>query len=183
MAFKSIIVAVCAYSVFTSFNANAVPTYNVDVGGNVTGIAGLEVQGELWEMTLHDGAYDDLFLADPTAGLYDVAFAELATVSLVNFMSLNQFSNDVSKFLGCSDPNQCGIVTYITEGSTAQAWAALATASGVQDVGNVSTSTGNHSNITFATWTTNANVPEPSITVLLASGLIAFGVVRRKGKV
>jgi len=170
MAFKSIIVAVCAYSVFTSFNANAVPTYNVDVGGNVTGIAGLEVQGELWEMTLHDGAYDDLFLADPTAGLYDVAFAELATVSLVNFMSLNQFSNDVS-------------VTYITEGSTAQAWAALATASGVQDVGNVSTSTGNHSNITFATWTTNANVPEPSITVLLASGLIAFGVVRRKGKV
>ena len=184
MVFKSIIGAIGMYASLLSFTAVGVPMYEVDVSGDITGVTGLLVGGTVWDMTLHDGSFDDIYNTYGASSVYDTLFARDATQALVTFTSM--YLDTPTSFTGCADPNECviatGTITYAPGGSLSIYGDRLRTGVAVDSlvVGDVATS-GNADYITYATWE-QASVPEPAILVLMSSGLIAFGVVRRKSR-
>ena len=159
---------------------SAIPSY-VYSGGQVTGVTGLEVDGVLWDMTLHDASYDELYAALGDSALYTMAFSEAVTDALVTFT--NTQADLASTIIGCGVETSCAITTVFEYTGTQYA--------GYYDLvrdNEVDFSTwtwipsdANHSGITYATWTV-ANVPEPSVVLLMASGLMVFGIARRKDR-
>lgn len=190
MFFKSIVGIACTCITFASLNVNATPSYSIS-GGQLIGVTGLSVDGEIYDMTLHAGSFDTLFAAD-NSSVYDFDFADHADSSLHNFLSSSFAGSglEASDILGCSinSFDDCFIATifdtFIDNG--------LLSREGVTNyiVGTehdpdypfiITASNLDYDYVTYATWELSA-VPEPSITLLMASGLIAFGVVRRKAR-
>ena len=58
MVFKYIIGAVGMCMSLLSFSAFAIPSYDYNTTGDITGVTGLVVDGADWDMTLHDGSFD-----------------------------------------------------------------------------------------------------------------------------
>ena len=195
MIFKSIIGIACTCLTFASLNVNATPTYSMS-GGQLIGVTGLSVDGEIYDMTLHAGSFDTLFAAD-NSSVYDFDFADHADSSLHNFLSSSFAGSGLvaSDILGCTPVTlititlgDCfiatifdtfidngilsreGVTNYIVGTEHDPDYPFIITASDVD-----------YDYVTYATWEVSA-VPEPSIALLMASGLIAFGVVRRKAR-
>ena len=180
MVFKSIIGAICLAVV--SFNVNAIPTYDYNGDGEITGISGLEVYGVVWDMTLHDTSFSHLYTDSGGSAVYQDYFAQMATNSLISFTNTQPDIN-TSIYTGCTNVNSCTVMTaYYFNGSTVVGYGDRILASG-GDSFRVDSEYGtiNLAATTYATWK-EASVPEPSISILMASGLIAFGVVRRKSR-
>lgn len=97
MTFKSIIGAVCTCLAIVSTSAYAVPAYVIS-GNTITGVTGLDVGGDTWDMTLHEGSFDDLFTAQPASALYTEAFSLAASTSLMDFS--NSISLPATEMLG-----------------------------------------------------------------------------------
>ena len=187
MFFKSIIGIACTCITFASLNVNAMPAYSISGGGQLIGVTGLSVDSGTYDMTLHAGSFDTLFAADSSA-VYDIVFADLADQSLHAFL-LSTFAGSglsASDILGCSttDMDDCHIATIFDNSQvTLDGFANVIEGSEVLEglYNTTPESTENYSFLTYATWEVSA-VPEPSIALLMASGLIAFGVVRRKAR-
>ena len=189
MIFKSIIGIACTCLTFASLNVNATPTYSMS-GGQLIGVTGLSVGSETYDMTLHTGSFDTLFAAD-NSSVYDEVFADLADQSLYAFLSSSWAGSalSASDILGCSntDMDDCSIATvYGNSGATLDGFAIVIddflvpTVQGFQNLLGVDSSV-DYVFLTYATYEVSA-VPEPSIALLMASGLIAFGVVRKKAR-
>lgn len=191
MFFKSIIGIACTCITFASLNVNATPAYSIS-GGQLIGVTGLSVDGEIYDMTLHAGSFDTLFAAD-NSSVYDFTFADHADSSLHNFLSSSFAGSGLvaSDILGCSPNsfNDCFILTIFDtfiENSIVlrEGWANYIVGAEHDSsyYGSETTvSEDDYDYYTYATWEVSA-VPEPSIALLMASGLIAFGVVRRKAR-
>jgi|LGVE01.1.fsa_nt_gb hypothetical protein len=184
MSIKSIFGAVGMYMSLLSFTAIGVPMYEYNISGDITGVSGLEVNGTVWDMTLHDGTFQDLYDAGGSTAIYAQPFAREASNQLTLFTSGH--IDVLERFIGCSQPTSfCYIATaYAYDGALVTMWADLVYPDTATDVlRTVQTNdTFDLSGLTWATWSAAGAVPEPSILVLMSSGLIAFGVVRRKSR-
>ncbi len=182
MLLKSIIGAVCTCLAVVSFNVTAIPMYDYNATGEITGVTGLEVDGALWNMTLHDGSFIDLMESKGSSAIYTHTFALAASVALDRFTYAT--SPDPDSFFGCTVISVCYITTayeYSEEIDLVYLVADIVTTEPFP--GEIHVEIGAHLNSpagTMATWTA---VPEPSIAILMASGLIAFGVIRRKVRI
>lgn len=166
---------------------SAIPSLVYD-GSDITGVSGLIIDGEEWDMTLHDGSYYELSV---NQGIDLVArdsfFAYDATLALYTWMVNTdplELAQRVDMFVGCSYLYQCNIVTVWNDATNVVlAHDSLAyTYARYHYIAN----TGHdkmvdYNNRAYASWI-RASVPEPSIAILMASGLLAFRVVRRKRK-
>lgn len=190
MTFKSMIRAISVCAALLSFNANAVPTFTHGGTGKISGALNLDIGGDLYNMTLHDSSFISAFPTN-SDGLYTDAFAESASRSLAAFLLTENGNFLASDFLGClSTVTICRISTgydiYTHFGTPLlRSWNATQFDGEPVTIykdtrGNVISS--NPSQITYASWALAASVPEPSIAILLGSGLIAFAVVRRKAR-
>ena len=186
MFFKSIIGIVCTCITFASLNVNATPAYSIISNGELIGINGLSVGSGTYDMTLHAGSFDTLFAAD-SSSVYDSTFADLADQSLHAFMLSSYAGSGLSALdiLGCSDPDlDCFIATIYDNSAVTLDGFATVIEGNVVDPGLFNAfpeSNVDYAYLTYATYK-ESTVPEPSIALLMASGLIAFGVVRRKAR-
>ena len=103
MVIKSIIGAVGMYLSLLSFTAIGVPMYEINGEDIITGVTGLEVDGEVWDMTLHTGGFDDLFADVGWAAVYDEGFSVRASLALSSFVNDDVISGYVNAnmVLGC----------------------------------------------------------------------------------
>ena len=166
--------------------AHSVPSYEYNAGGEIIGITSVSVQGTLWDMTLHDGSFAALYATAGETALYDGTFALDASDALFDFMHVDTFAP--ATLLGCVGDHACLIYTAITRNPggdevNGRYFQYTADPTLMLTGSHVTTGDVNHRDQTWATWTTSSlNVPEPSIAILMASGLFAFGVVRRKSR-
>jgi len=185
LSIKLISGAVGMYLSLLSFTAIGVPMFEYNVSGDITGVSGLEVNGTVWDMTLHDGTFQDLYDAGGSTTIYAQPFAREASNQLTLFTSGH--IDVLERFIGCSQPTSfCYIATaYAYDGALVTTWADLVFPDSATDVlRTVQTyDTYDLTGLTWATWSAAGAVPEPSIAILMASGLIAFGVVRRQNRI
>ena len=175
---------VICMSVFTT-NANAIPSYVYNGNGDITGVTALEINSTLWDMTLHDGSYDSLFDTFGSNALYTDTFSEAASDAL-NVMTTT-LPIAAGALFGCATlATDCHIATafqYDQLNHTVTATSDLvrdAFPDGLQS-GTVDSRL-DFNVLTYATWTVHG-VPEPSVALLLASGLVVFRVTRRKVRI
>ena len=183
MAFKSIIVAVGMYMSLLSFTAIGAPMYQTDATGAITGVTGLEVDGSIWDMTLHDGSFDELFATMGTDALYSNLFSLSATFQLIQFTNSNPVS-DASLFSGCTFFYGCSLYTVYSYEPAVNAVFAhgdMVSLLSVDSHTQVVAAPGvNYTNQTYATWQMSS-VPVPAAVWLFGSGLIGLiGIARRK---
>lgn len=108
MVFKSVISAVAAGLAVVSLNVNAIPMYEY-AGGDIVGVTGLDINGTLWDMELHDGSFSALYAAVGSTALYDGPFAQDASYALLTYT--NTLADNAEDFLGCTYPAMCLIAT------------------------------------------------------------------------
>ena len=170
--------------------AMAIPSLDYD-GTDITGVSGIIIDGEEWDMTLHDGSFDQIYWGTTVDLLYTHEFAQVATAELKAFfitLEPDIILGNSENFVGCDNLVGCDITTaysYDSDAGFFQSWSILVFNEDnsaqflISDATRLSTtdSTGR----THASWA-RASVPEPPVALLMASGLIAFGVVRRKSR-
>ena len=186
MAIKYILgeVVICM-SVLTT-HAHAIPTtYMYNGSGEITGVAALDINGTLWDMTLYDGSYTSLFTELGSDALYGETFSRDASMALVDFT--NYQIKLPSDFLGCTLLTACAISTfydYPIAQINVNAYSAVITPTGVDYVTSIYEDPDiTYPQVTYATWELSAaSVPEPSVVLLIASGLMVFGIARRKDR-
>ena len=190
MTIKYILGAVVVSMSLLTTYAHAVPTtYVYNGSGEITGVAYLDINGALWDMTLHDVSYGSLYNALGADALYDTGFAIDASRALVSFT--NTQNELASTFVGCHDTSMfCGITTVYGYGMTSTGWRYTGYLDYVSDFSGDTflpiqlwDATVNWDTFTYATWErASQGVPEPSVVLLIASGLMAFGIARRKDR-
>jgi hypothetical protein len=159
---------------------------DIDSGGNITGVTGLTVGMYIYNATFNDGSFEAVIFNDPTA-VYSETFANDASSALGSFMlsQINSFQpNDI---FGCTEPDVCLLMTVFDFNSSAPSFDGVYTRMNPDTVTGPNTLGGsagiNFGDISFTTWQKVESVPEPSIVILMASGLIGFSVIRRKLRV
>ena len=183
MTFKSIIGATCTCLAVTSFNASAA-SFVYDIDSNITGIAGLDIDGTTWDMTLHEGTFDDLLSAQPDNALYTESFAQSAALALILFT--NSVPEPVyGDFIGCaSGLNNCFLSTaYAFNGTHYDTWNDSVKPGGDGLVGSHSYYQNIYPEASLATWELSniSAVPVPAAVWLFSSGLLGLvGVAKRK---
>jgi hypothetical protein len=164
-----------------SASANAA-TLNV-VGGQLVGASDVLVGGSLYDVEFLDGTCIDLFtgcdeLSDFTFG--NGTAADAASVALSEQVFLGGYIP--MEIQGCEDQTVCAIatnfnrVTVYTHISQLFVEATESTLPGVASL-RVTYDLATNPNRTFARW---SPIPEPGTASLLALGLIAMGVRRRR---
>lgn len=167
-----------------SGSVSAIPSLVYD-GSLITGATGIIIDGEEWDMTLHeDVSFLSLYELQGIDLLYSETFSTAANGSLVDFFnSLDPTTLDPQSFLGCTFGEFCNIATaYDNADDLVYVNAAVV---GGPFVLNVQFADFDHHDlhdITFASWTLTS-VPEPPIALLIASGLILYGVARRRVRI
>jgi hypothetical protein len=161
-------------------------------GTDITGVTGIMVGTDTFDATFHDGSFAELYAADPTS-VYSSAFASDATTALFSYIdTLPLTSYPAGSFIGCSSTDNCYLTTAFAFADSVVATSAVY----ISDTGYHEALTPfaqpldgsvNFNNLTYTTWQSQAPVDkppeavaEPPIAILIASGLIAFGMTRRK---
>ena len=157
--------------------------YEYNDSGDILGVTGLEVDGAVWDMTLHDGSFDELFATMGTDALYSNLFSLSATFQLIQFTNSNPIS-DASLFSGCTFFYGCSLYTvygYEPAGNAVFAHGDSVQLLVVDSHTQIVVAPGvNYTNQTYATWQMSS-VPVPAALWLFGSGLIGLiGVARRK---
>ena len=183
MVFKSIFGAIGMYASLLSFTAVGAPMYQTDATGAITGVTGLEVDGSIWDMTLHDGSFDELFATMGTDALYSNLFSLSATFQLIQFTNSNPVS-DASLFSGCTFFYGCSLDTvygYEPAGNAVFVHGDMVSLLSVDSHTQIVVAPDvNYTNQTYATWQMSS-VPVPAAVWLFGSGLIGLiGFARRK---
>ena len=185
MVFKSIIVAVGMYMSLLSFTAIGAPMYQTDATGAITGVTGLEVDGSIWDMTLHDGSFDELSATMGTDALYSNLFSLSATFQLIQFTNNNPVS-DASLFSGCADFYAlygCSLDTvydYQPAGNAVFVHGDMVSLLSVDSHTQIVVAPDvNYTNQTYATWQMSS-VPVPAAVWLFGSGLLGLVAVARR---
>lgn len=182
MAFKSIIGATCTCLAVTSFNTSAA-SYVYDIDSNITGVAGLDIDGTTWDMTLHDGTFEDLLSAQPDNAYYTESFANSATLALISFT--NSVPEPVyGDFIGCVPGSICRLSTaYTFNGTHYDTYNDNVQPGGDGFSGSKVYYQNNMIQASLATWelSTVPAVPVPAAVWLFGSGLLGLvGAARRK---
>lgn len=190
MGFKSLsIAASIIVSALVASEIQATPTLIYD-SGQITGVSGLEFDdGTVWDMMLHDGSFSDFSNTVSAMGIsdvYDSAFASDASDVLFNYLSSLEIIPDPSLFLGC-DNTDCGINTVYAAGFINGMITDLAFSEtvlvGSNQISRIQTNTlinGDWDYETFASWQFTGSVPEPSMFLILGTGLLLFRIATRK---
>lgn len=178
MRFKSIISVAGLYIMLTA-GTHAAPVYIYD-SADIIGISGLEVNGDLWDVDMHDGSYDEI-IASGYELLNSREFAYAAADALYEFSLSNSVTPDT--FLGCVTECHLDVGYLAWDDHTLE----LAIQSAVVDnSGNYRMSMygisgyNDFSNAVYTSWT--AVVPAPSAGLLMTSGLIGLGSMARRKK-
>ena len=175
-------VVVCM-SLLTTY-AHAIPTtYVYNGSGEITGVAALDINGVLWDMTLHDGSYTTVYQTIGADALYDHDFALSASGALVDFTNTQQ--DLAATLVGCEGLTYCQVTTVHAFGNGFYSAFFTAVMDEIDDsIGDqIATTEIDSTWFTFASWSTTAQgVPEPSVVLLIASGLMVFGIARRKDR-
>ena len=184
MNFKKIIGTVGLCMSLLSLSAAAVPIYVSNTQGVITGVRGLVVRTDIYDMKLNDSTFDQLFDDVGARALYSQEFAHDASAALVAFTTLQPVAS--YRVLGCEGEifHFCAFTTtyQILDASTARGYAAV-----VADKywpylweGTLPTSI-NQVHESLATWDrVGSSIPEPPMILLIASGLVVLAVARRK---
>ena len=184
MNFKKIIGTVGLCMSLLSLSAAAVPMYVSNTQGVITGVTGLVVRTDIYDMTLHHSTFDQLFADVGARALYSQRFAHDASAALVAFTTFQPVA--AHRFLGCERVifDFCGLTTtyQILDASTARGYAAVVADDFWPYLWEGTDPTGiNQVHDSFATWDRVASsIPEPPMVLLIASGLVVLAVARRK---
>ena len=190
MGFKSLLIAAAFIaSSLVAPQAQAIPTIVYDAG-QVSGVSGLEFgDGTVWEMTLYNGSFSDFSNTVSPLGIpdvYDPLFAAQASDVLFNYFASLVDVPDPWTFVGC-DTTECGINTVYAAGISGGVIMDIVLSEtvlvGVDTLGRTLSSgliNGDWDYETYASWQLTSSVPEPSMFLLLGSGVLLFGVTRRK---
>ena len=188
MTIKYILGVVVVSMSLLSTSAHAIPTtYLYNGSDEITGVASLDINGALWDMTLHDGSYTSLYQTLGAVALYEVGFAFDASEALASFT--NTRTDLASSFVGCTFTS-CRISTVISlydnGGQLYYDAYHVDIKDGPRDSVGVSYDFDAElldPAVTFATWSrVQQTVPEPSVVLLIASGLMVLGIARRKDR-
>lgn len=164
-------------------HAVAIPLY-VTTGGIITGITGLESGGVSWDMQLHEGSYDDVIaVVGSSNALYTYEFAQAISLDLALFLNSTGSTPAPNTLLGCTATTDvCNIGTVFEEQNASTVLFRNVHVTDAGADGNWAGSASffvNSISFTYATWTETA-IPEPSIVLLLCTGLLGiFWVTRR----
>ena len=191
MTIKYILGAVVVCMSLHATSAHAIPTtYLYDGSGQITGVAALDINGTRWDMTLHDGSIASLYEELGSDVLYEEGFALDASAALVSFT--NTQNDSANTFFGCHNVLWigCSVATvYELQGR----WPNRVYSAYVDRVSDSSPDLlrervdydawTDSDYDTFATWARHVEgVPEPSVVLLIASGLMVYGIARRKDR-
>ena len=168
---RNMIKGICAIMLsVTCFTATAIPI--VDSVGNVTN---LDVNGELYNVTWNFGN------TDPDASTFSLFTGNQAFAD--NFMDAVLLAFNVNNFTGAAGQQFYGVdyetltgAFVVDDDLSAADFAPLYRTNGAHAVWS------DFGNAGFGFANVVAAVPEPSIVILMTSGLIAFGVARRKSR-
>jgi hypothetical protein len=195
-ATKSFIYSMFTALAFAATSAQAIPMLETDSSNAITGVSGLLVGGVVYDATFNDGSFNDLLSRAPPDPLYSSQFASDANSALASFIA-NVVTNpyDPSRFVGCFALG-CYLTTAVDITPPPSPQFVLAYSTDVQhgvgfplssflaivlppDDGLPVVTDDDDLYHTYVTWQPST-VPEPPVALLMASGLIAFWVTRRK---
>lgn len=173
--------AVFTVLTLASTSVQAVPMLEYS-GTDIIGVTGVIVGGDTYNATFIDGTFGDAFSSDPTI-VYGDTFSDDATTALYNFLvSIDTSTYQADDFLGCETAN-CYLVTvdqYTTTaaGPSVDVHNDMPAGIGITLVGIDPTI--DYDSTSFVSWTNVGAVAEPPIALLMASGLIVFGMTGMK---
>ena len=182
-------IGLCMASFLIVPQAQAIPTIVYDAG-QITGVSGLEFgDGTVWDMAVYDGSFSDFSNTVTPLGIpdvYDPLFASQASDVLFNYFASLDDVPDPWMFIGC-DTEECSINTVYAAGISGGVIMDIVSSEtvvvGLDSLDRTLSSgliNGDWDYETYASWQLTSSVPEPSMFLLLGSGVLLFGVARRK---
>jgi len=208
MIIKSFICAVYSALLIAATSAQAIPMLETDSGGNITGVSNLTVGGVAYNAAFSGGAYPIYVFGQPyVIPLYSRAFADDATAALAAYLGSALIGPiDPYIFLGCDSlegypfqRNDCHLSTVYQfgydfyTGCPPYMWSPECSylpvdgsTVDIDESGVYGTTafyetddTDDYNEVGDVAWV-KWSVTEPPVSILMASGLIVFGVTRRK---
>ncbi len=179
MSVRTIICALIVGLTLTCTSAHAMPMLELS-NGDITGVSGLLVDGDRWNATFNDGSFAAINLNTPI--VYSDPFATSATAALFAYLdTLDHMAFDPADFVGCTS-SECYLSTVISANQSffdarVVIFASSSTTLPPNIVGGETAT--DYTQAAFVSWAPAA-VPEPSVVLLMASGMIALRVTRRK---
>lgn len=180
MYFKSILVAVSFVATFLfATHASAIPLLTFE-SGKVSGVSGLDALGSIWDISFHDGTFNNVGSFTPP--FTNETDTQIATSQLTNFLESTAYNRQPLQFSGCIHPDECNIAT-LWDYNLGVLYLTAAKVTGIAAVEVVSMTlspASNYTHVLYAEWTPSMGVPEPSVIWLLGSGLALIGFARHK---
>lgn len=166
-------------------------TYDIDSGGDLTGVNGLLVGSTLYDVDFKEGTFFDIFV--DAAGLDFTSQAEslIATNQLLDAINFNQdFTNSPFNIFGCTNTASCLIISpyeldnngFHVPDTIVFIQTNLPNFTGLGTF-NTITDTTNTSNQVYADWQLSSSIPEPRTTVLICFGFLGLICFSRRGYV
>lgn len=168
------------------FNLVSASTLNIDGLGNLVGVSGLDINGDIWNASFIDGSYLDV---DSQIMVFSEQFAEEGSRALalaINDTSVNPiYTTTPSSTLGCESIVSCNYITITGETATGGIlYKSFVNLDGSTSDGLMSASftnlTVNRNYETYVSWEPVAAIPTPAAVWLMGSGLIGLVGMRKK---
>ncbi|MCK5396558.1 MAG: PEP-CTERM sorting domain-containing protein [Gammaproteobacteria bacterium] len=177
------VVAIIMAAFLYATHAIAIPTYTLNSDGKITGLTGLQSGSNTYDLVLHDGSFTEYLAAEGEVDIYTHAFANQVTADLAAFLTMRGDILAPTSFFSCELDEGCHIASPWLVNDTSVGFASAF-------VDNISVKTINGSvpkandvaSVTWAAWSLadDVSVPEPSIMLLLCTGLLGIFVTTRR---